>query len=216
MGSIVALCTQELETQGWTVVQSCLSPQLQRHLVRGYPNPNPSELTLVRQAFDGLPLRITQGLIGEVILSQVRYGEAEDWHRGRGDTVASGAPAEFIPGFDLSCVLDRKPCPVEVIPGSGRLTDDDPWPYQISQTVEVKPGDLAIFDGRLLRRWPPERSGWVFWFSVIRPWLTPLSDFSRRLRPDMPPRALSFFGIPRQPPGDVGEWLFRTHQKRSF
>lgn len=215
MGTTVALCAQELETRGWTVVEGCLSPQLQRHLARGYPNPNPSEMTLVRQAFDGLPLRITQGLVGEVILSQVKYGAGEDWHRGRGDTVASGAPPDFVPGFDLACVLNGRPCEVEVIPGSGRLAAGDPPPLQIAQAFALAPGDLAIFDSRLLRRWPTGRGRHAFWFSVIRPWLTPLSDFSRRLRPETPPRALRFFGIPWLPHRDVGEWLFRTHRKRS-
>jgi hypothetical protein len=215
MSTVVALCTQELGTRGWTLVEGCLSPQLQRHLARGYPSPNPSEMTLVRQAFDGLPMRITQGIIGEVILSQIKYGAEAGWHRGRGDTVASGAPAEFVPGFDFACVLDGKPCQVEVIPGSNRLTDDDPCLLEISREVELRPGDVLILDSRLQRRWPPERGHLIFWFSVIRPWLTPLSDFSKRLRPETPPRALRFFGIPQVPPRDVGEWLFRTHRKRS-
>ena len=214
MSTTVALCVQELETRGWTVVEGCLSPQLQRHLARGYPNPNPSELALVRQAFDGLPMRITESLVGEVILSRVKYGAEPGWHRGRADTVASGAPAGFIPGFDLACVLDARPCPAEVVPGSGRLRADDPLPESICQAAELAPGDLAIFDSRLLRRWPPERGPRVFWFSVIRPWLTPLSDFSKRLRPETPPRARRFFGEPWWPARDVREWLFRTHKNK--
>jgi hypothetical protein len=213
MSTTIALCMQELETRGWTVVEGCLSPQLQRHLARGYPNPNPSEMTLVRQAFDGLPMRITQGIVGEVILSQIKYGAEPNWHRGRYDTINSGAPPDFIPGFDLACILDGQPCQLEVIPGSGRLRANDPCPVGISQEVELRPGDLVILDSRLQRLWPQKRDRWVFWFSVIRPWLTPLNDFSMRLRPETPPRALRFFGIPQMPPRDVGEWLFRTHRK---
>jgi hypothetical protein len=214
MSSTVALGIQELETRGWTIVEGCLSPQLQRHLARGFPNPNPSEMTLVRQAFDGLPMRIVEGLIGEVILSQVRYGVSQGWHRGRNDTIASGAPADFVPGFDLSCVLNGKPCTIEVVPGSGRLRTHDPVPEEIKQPATLAPGDLAIFDSRLLRCWPPQGADWVFCFSVVRRWLTPVTDFSKRLRPGTPPRALRFFGEP-WPARDIGEWLFRTYQKRS-
>jgi hypothetical protein len=214
MSATVALGTQELETRGWTIVEGCLSPQLQRHLSRGFPNPNPSEMTLVRQAFDGLPLRIVDGLIGDVILSHVRYGVSEGWHRGRDDTVASGAPAEFVPGFDLSCVLNGKSCAIEVVPGSGRLGTKDPVPEEIKQLTQLAPGDLAIFDSRLMRRWPAEGARWVFSFSVVRRWLTPVTDFSKRLRPGTPPRALRFFGEP-WPACDVREWLFQTHQRRS-
>lgn len=215
MSATVALGVQELATRGWTIVEGCLSPQLQRHLVRGFPSPNPSEMTLVRQAFDGLPMRITENLLGEVILSQVAYGVGTGWRRGREDTILSGAPADFIPGFDLACTLDGKPCTIEVIPGSGRLRANDPVPEEIKQVAQLAPGDLAIFDSRLLRRWPTERSDWVFWFSVIRPWITPVADFSNRLRPGTPPRALRFFGAPWWPSRDISEWLLRTHQKRS-
>ena len=215
MSSLVSLCIQNLETQGWTVLKGNLSPQLTRHLARGFPEHNPSQLTLVRQAFDGMPLRIITGLIGEVVLSMIRSGAAPDWHRGRNDTIASGAPSQFIPGFDLATTIDSSPCILEVIPGSGRLSANDPNPSQISARVEVGPCDLAILDSRLIRRWSLETGKKVFWFSVIRPWLTPLDNFEREVRSNTPPRALRFFGLPWQPARDVGQWIFNTHNKRS-
>ena len=214
MGSTVALCMQMLETQGWVVIRQNLSPRLLTSLARGFPNPNPSELVLVRQVFDGLPMRIIQGLIGEVMLSAIKYGAQQGWHRGRNDTVSSGAPANFIPGFDLAAILDSESCSVDVIAGSGRLETGEDYPVEISQSIEIAPGDLAIFDSRLLRRWPSDRCQWVYSSSVIRPWITPLSDFSSRIGLDMPPRALRFYGVPWQPARDVGEWLFRNHTKR--
>jgi hypothetical protein len=197
------------------VLKGNLSPQLTRHLARGFPEHNPSKLTLVRQAFDGMPLRIVTGLIGEVVLSMIRSGATPDWHRGRNDTIASGAPSQFIPGFDLAATIDTSSCILEVIPGSGRLSVSDPNPKQISTPVELDPCDLAILDSRLLRRWSAESGKQVFWFSVIRPWLTPLDDFEPEIRSNTPPRALRFFGLPWQPAREVGQWIFTSHTKRS-
>jgi hypothetical protein len=172
-------------------------------------------MVLVRQVFDGLPMRITQGMVGEVILSDISYGVQQGWHRGRSDIVNCGAPASFVPGFDMATVLDFKPCLIDVIDGSSRLAADDGCPTGLRQSVEIAPGDLAIFDSRLLRRWAEDRCQWVYSLSVIRPWITPVSDFSSKIHPDMPPRALRFYGCPWWPSRDVGEWIFRNHTKRS-
>lgn len=215
MSSLVAYCIQELETQGWTILRGNLSQRLLSHFARGYPAPNPSELILVRQAYDGLPMRIVEGLVEQAVLSAVRYGAEEQWHRGRDDTVRGGAPADFIPGFDLAATLDSAPCALEVISGSQRLGVDDPYPLQQSRSIELASGDLAIMDSRLLRRWSAQSAYWILWFSVIRPWLTPLDDFTDKIRPDTPPRALRFYGIPWRPARDVGQWLFHSHSKRN-
>jgi hypothetical protein len=210
---MIARYIQELETRGWAVVEGCVSLQAQGHLRQGCYNR--AEIKIVHQIFDGLPMCVTQGLIGGVILSQVMYGGDANWNRGRSDTITSGAPAEFIPGVDLAFALGGKTCLVEVIPGSGRLSAGDPCPTDISQVVELAPGDLAIFDSRLLRRWLPEHNRWVFCFSVIRSWLMPLSDFSEALGAETQAGVPCFFDTPLSPPRDVGEWLFQTHQKRS-
>jgi hypothetical protein len=215
MSSIVSLSTQLLATAGCAMLKQNLSLRLLKSLARGFPNQNPSELALVRQVFDGLPMRIVQGLIGEVILSAIKYGCEQGWRRSRIDTVASGAPAEFVPGFDLATVIDQEACRLEFLPGSGRLTADSVYPTQIARSVELAAGDLAILDSRLVRRWPDDRRHSIYMVSVVRFWLTPQQDFSGRISADLPSRALRFFGAPWQPAREIGQWLFHNHPERS-
>jgi hypothetical protein len=207
------MSTQELATQGYTVVPGNISPRLRKHLLRYAESPH-DLLGLTRQAFDGLPMRMTEALIGESVLSAFGVGVDTGWHRGRGDTVESSAPGEFIPGFDFATVPGPEPCSLELIPGSGRLRPDDAIPVQTLRRVNLEPGDQIILDSRLLRRWPDKRTGDVFWLSTIRPWLTPAMDFLGLLEPNAPPRALRFFGVPGAPSRDVGAWLVRSHRKR--
>jgi hypothetical protein len=185
--------------------------QLKQHSI----NKKIEKLSLIRQAFDGLPLRIINGLIGEVVLSAIRVEASSEWHRGRDDTIISGAPPEFIPGFDLVINIGSETAGLEVISGSGRLPIDSPYELLDSRFIELVHGDMVILDSRILRRWISKNEGAIFWFSVIRPWLTPLDDFTNKVRPDTPPRALRFYGIPWIPAQDIGQWLFKNHRKRS-
>jgi hypothetical protein len=212
MGSF-ARCTQQLEAQGCTVVPTVLSAKLRAMLDRGR-NKFP-EFVLVRQAFEGLPLRITAELAGEMVLSSARYGVPGGWHRGRDDVVRDGAPASFVPGFDVALTLEAGPCTVEFLPGSGRFGAHDALPVSQLAAMTMQPDDVVIFDSRMVRRWPPESAAHVFWFSVARPWITPLVDFVARIPATTPPRARRFAGDVTLPSRDIGEWLFRTHPKRS-
>ena len=215
MSSTLSFSRQTLATEGCAILRESLSPRLLKSLTRGFPSTNPSELTLVRQVFDGLPMRIVQELIGEVVLSAIKCGCESGWHRSRVDTIASGAPAEFVPGFDLATVIDQKLCRLDFLCGSGRLAADSAYPAQIYRSVELAPGDLAILDSRLLRRWPDDHGQHIYMASVVRYWLTPLQDISSRLSADLPPRALRFFGVPWQPAREISQWLFRNHPRRS-
>jgi hypothetical protein len=214
MSASVALSIQELSTQGWTVVPGNLSPRVVAFIER-HGGERARLIQVTRQAFDGLPLRITQALAGETILSAFGIGTAEGWHRGRSDTLESGAPTEFIPGFDCFAPAGAEPCRVEVIPGGGRLRRDDPLPLVTARTVELAPGDLLILDSRAPRHWPPEPPRHLFWFSIVRSWMTPQSRFDDLLDEDVPPRALRFYGVPFAPHRDVGAWIFDTHQPQS-
>src|ERR1700688_612301 len=100
MGSVVALCTQQLETQGYTVVKDVLSEKQIALLARG--RERVPEFHVVRRGFEGLPMRIVEGLAGAMVLSAARYGTSNQWHRGRTDTVESGAPADFVASFDIA------------------------------------------------------------------------------------------------------------------
>lgn len=211
MGSVVAMCMQQLESEGFTVVDSVLSEKQITLLARG--RHQAPEFALIRRVFEGLPMRIMEGLAGPMVLSMAQYGDSAEWHRGRADTVASGAPADFIPGFDVAMTIDQRPGTVEAIAGSSRLAIADPVPAFVSRRIEFAPESLIIFDSRTLRRWPQDRGRDAFWFSVIRPWMTPLIDFTARLPKDTPPRAAQFAG--RSPSRSISEWLFATHAKRS-
>lgn len=211
MTSTVSLCVQQLETQGWAVVEAVLSPKMIALLTRGsggFP-----EFRIIRQVFEGLPMRIMETIAGRMVLSMARYGVSQEWHRGRDDIVASGAPADFISGFDVGLRLDSEPCILEVISGSARLGPRDVIPLQLQRTVEVAVHAVVILDSRTVRRWSAQLASRIFWFSVVRPWIMPLMNFFDKLPKDTPPRALQFAGMP--PAKDVGEWLFRAHPKRS-
>ena len=215
MSSKILLCKQELSTQGWSIVRDNLSPRLLIHLKQHYLTKTVPKLSLIRETFDGLPWRIVTGLIGEATLSAIRTETSDEWHRGREDTVISSSPADFVPGFDLAVNIDNETAGLEVISGSGRLPIDSPYELLESNFIELAHSDLAIFDSRLLRRWLPKNKNSIFGFSVTRPWLAPLDDFSSQVRPDTPPRALRFYGIPWIPAQDISQWLFKSHSKRS-
>jgi hypothetical protein len=216
MSSKLLLCMQELKTQGWSIIRDNLSTRLITLLKQHYMNKTVPSLSLIRQSFDGLPWRISTGLIGEVVLSAIKVEPSHGWHRGRNDTVISGAPANFIPGFDLAININTEAIGLEVLSGSGRISIDAPYKFLARSILEIAPSDLVIFDSRLLRCWSPENNRAIFEFSVIRPWLTPLEDFTDKVRPDTPPRALKFYGIPGIPAKDISHWLFKNHQKRSL
>jgi hypothetical protein len=207
----VPVCTQQLETKGFAVVRDVLSEKQIQLLSRG--SGKRPEFALVRRVYEGLPMRIVEGLAGAMVLSFARYGAPEGWHRGRTDTIESGAPLEFTPGYDVALVLESRRCSMEAITGSGRLGLTEPVPAAACVTLEFSPTDVVILDSRALRRWPVELHGRVFWFSVVRPWMTALMEFHDYLPKDTPPRARQFAG--RIPARDVGEWLFTSHAKRN-
>lgn len=211
MPSTVAACMQQLETQGFTLIERVVSARQLGGLARA--NRERIDFLAVRRLFDGLPMRVMEGLAGPMVLSQVRYGTPAGWHRGRTDTVASGAPAGFVPGFDVSLALDGQPCTVDAIAGSARLGAEAILPSIAGTSVTFTAEDVVVFDSRTVRRWPDPRPDTIFWYSVIRPWMMPLMDVMASVPRDAPPRALAFAG--RRPSREIGEWLFSTHQGRS-
>jgi len=213
VSSSAALSMQELATKGWTLLAGSVSSRFGEYLA-SYANWPARQLKLTRQLFDGLPMRISQGVIGESIVSAFGSSVRGGWHRGRTDTLESGAPPSFLPGFDFFTSTAVEPVRVSVINGGGRLARHDAPPIAAGQTVELGRGDLLIADCRTPRCWSEPLPRSLFWFSTVRPWMTQEMDILSLVEHDTPPRALAFFGAAQRPPGDVLEWLTASHRKR--
>ena len=214
--SQVALCIHRLETEGWTVVHRCLSTRFLRNLARRSGRRPP--LQAAREACEGLPLRIIRGLIGDPILSSIGYVEhceAPAWHRGRDDTLASGAPVSFVPGFDLVLPVSPQGAEVDIASGSFRLSAQQAHPSeQLVAPLHVPAESLAILDIRMLRRFRLRPKNRIFTFSVVRPWLCPEIDLEPLLPSDLPRRTARFFGLTSRPGRDIRAWLLRSHRTR--
>jgi hypothetical protein len=209
---IFAASVQELMTRGYTRLDQCLSERLLHKIATA--SAQRLDGRYVRQIYDGLPARIVERLIGRAVLSKVQHGLSPDWHRGRTDVTASGAPRDFLPGIDLIVALEGSPLTVDVVGGSGRLRDDEPIPFAFAARVEVEPQQVLLLDCRLYRR-RHAGSPSCLALSVVRSWIVPEQRFAEADDPATPPRAADFFGRASAPSRDLAQWLARTHPKRS-
>ena len=200
-----------METAGWTVLRNTWSDKLLQRLAtmdRLVPN-----FKLVREAYDGLPMRVAEEITGELVFSKASVGVAAGWFRTRVDTIASGAPVGFVPGVCIAGPTTDAGAQLSVIPGSARLGVAVTVPQQLAIGVTLAQGDAAILDSRAMRRWSPAES--VFQLSVVRPWIEPEHDAAGLVAADTPPRAARFAGVAGRPAESLESWLFERHERRS-
>lgn len=209
---IFAAAVQELTTTGYTCLDRCVSERLLRKIARGSGQALDGQY--LRQIYDGLPARIVEQIIGPAVLSKVQRSLQSHWHRGRADITASGAPRDFVPGFDLVVALEGGPLTVGLVAGSGRLRDDEIIPEDFSATVALAPQQVLMLDTRLYRRHASGVQSCLI-LTVVRSWIAPEQHFAEAERPETPPRAAQFFGRFAAPSRDLAEWLVRTHPPKS-
>jgi hypothetical protein len=209
---VLAGAVQELLTSGYCMLDRCVSDRLLGKIARS------SSLRLdgrfIRQIYDGLPARIIEQVIGSAVLSRVDSAISPQWHRGRSDFSASGAPTAFVPGIDVVAALENSPLGIELLCGSGRLRDAEAIPFSFSGRVEINPTQLLLLDTRLFRR-RVAGAGTCLVLKIVRSWILPEEVFPEVDDPATPPRAAAFFGRDTAPSRDLAEWLQRTHPKRS-
>lgn len=194
MSAAAPLVLQDLRTRGWTLLEAA-GAWADLEAV--------APAVAARRSFEGALAEAAAGLLGPCMLSFARIGAPAGWHRGRADTVQSGAPPEFIPGLDL--VRAREPMRAALIPGSGRLRSGDPAPEALAVELSLRPDQALLLDTRLWRRWPAPAP--ALFFSVVRAWLEPEADFRALAGAEASPADRLFFGAATQPATDVGRWL---------
>jgi hypothetical protein len=199
-----------VETSGFAVLRNTWSDKLRQRL--GAESGNPA-FRSVREAYDGLPMRVAQDVAGEQIFSLARVGLPAGWLRARTDIIGSGAPASFIPGLCIAGPVGDTAALLAVVPGSARLPLDAEVPEELAAEAELAPGDVAVLDPRCMRRWSIPKT--IFQLSVVRTWIQPECDASAMVGPDAPPRAARFAGVPSAPAATFESWLFARHERRS-
>jgi hypothetical protein len=200
-----------VETSGVAVLRNTWSGKLRDPLAAinaGLPT-----FRVIREAYDGLPMRVAQAVAGEQIFSRARIPLPDGWHRARTDTVASGAPLTFVPGLSIAGPVSADTVRLSFVPGSARLPADAEVPEEMVVHVELDPADVAVLDARCMRRWSAPES--TFELSVVRTWIEPELDASRLVAPDGPERAKRFAGMPWIPAPSVESWLFERHERRT-
>ena len=200
-----------VQTAGFAVLSNTWSDKLcQRLLGLDASRPN---FRSVREAYDGLPMRVAEAVAGEQIFSSARTGLPSGWFRARTDTVDSGAPVGFIPGVCISGPVAREAVMLAVVPGSARLTAGAAAPADLAVETELGPGDVALLDSRCMQRWSAPQT--VFQLSVVRTWIQPELDVSALTGPDLPARAARFAGAGSAPAVTLESWLFERHERRT-
>jgi hypothetical protein len=165
---------------------------------------------VLREAYEGLPLRVAQEIAGEQVLSYAGVGTRAGWHRQRVDTVADGAPRTFVPGLCIAGPVGDAPVTLSYLPGSARLRRGAATLGDLAAHAELAPGDVAVLDSRCTRRWSDPAT--VFQLSVVRPWIEPERDFAALVTTDTPPRVARFTGAPWAPAATPSQWLFDRHE----
>lgn len=207
----VAVALEALATRGYAVVTGCVSRTLTDKVLRGHVGRMSYEH--VRRFWDGLPAFLCERSIGTCVFSALtrlpaeRAGHQGAWHRGRGDTVASGAPRDFIPGFDLVVPLEAG-LEVLVLPASGRQLRDEPVDFESARAVPLAVEDLMILDSRLYRRF--RGAAQIVILSVVRDWIDPIEIQTDGIASTTPARAAAFFGRELLARTDMRDWLLAT------
>ncbi len=199
-----------IETAGFAVLRNTWSDKLRQRLF-GLELGRPA-FRSIREAYDGLPMRVAQEVIGEPIFSSARVGLPPGWFRARTDTVDSGAPASFIPGVCIAGPVGDMPAALAVVPGSARLPTEAEVPTELAIEVRLVPGDVAVLDSRCMGRWSVPET--IFQLSVVRAWVQPDLDASAMVGPDLPARAARFAGVASAPAATLESWLFERHERR--
>lgn len=200
-----------VETSGVAVLRTTWSDKLCQRLA-GMDSARPN-FRVVREAYEGLPMRVAQDVAGEQVFSRARTGVPRGWYRTRTDTVAAGAPNTFIPGVCIAGPVGGGPGSLSVIPGSARLPADTAVPTELAVSVDLDAGDVAVLDSRCMRRWSAPET--TFQLSVVRPWIEPEQDAAPLVDPQGPARASRFAGLPWMPAPTLESWLFDRHERRS-
>lgn len=203
---------QALETRGWGVVPQSLSDRLVWKL-KQRPSID-SNLTLIRQVFEGIPRRLTEYFSGEQILSAYSHGAPAGWHNGRPDLSATRLPDSFAPGYDFAFYLGETGVSFSALSGFRQFGGEDEIVFGLANEAALDPGDFLLMDCRIWRRWPDEQRENIFWFTTVRPWISVSKDFSEHVRDKTPARALRFYGSACRPFRNVGDWIFAAHGKR--
>ena len=94
---------------------------------------------VLREAFEGLPMRIAQALAGEQVFSGAGVGVPAGWHRQRLDTVAAGAPSNFLPGVCVAGPVSSRAVDLDYVPGSARLPADAAVPEDLTAGAQLSP-----------------------------------------------------------------------------
>lgn len=200
-----------VETAGVAVLRVTWSDKLRQRLAT--MTADRLSVRVLREAFEGLPIRIAQGLAGEQVFSGAGVGVRHGWYRQRLDTVAAGAPGNFVPGVCVAGPVGGQAVDLDYVPGSARLPADAAVPEDLTARVRLAQGDVAVLDSRCARRWShPEQ---VFRLSVVRPWLEPERDGRELVGSDILPRVQRFAGVPWAPATTLEQWLFERHERRN-
>jgi hypothetical protein len=170
-------------------------------------------LRVLREAYEGLPMRVAQGIAGEQVLSSAGLGAAPGWHRQRVDSVADGAPSRFVPGLCIAGPVGAAATTLWYVPGSASAPRDAPVLESLALAAELVPGDVAVLDSRCMRRWSDPAA--VFRMSVVRTWIQPERDGRELITGDVSPQLARFAGSPWAPAETVRQWLFERHERRS-
>lgn len=197
-----------VETMGVAILRNTWSPKLRQRLaMTDSAAPN---LRTVREAYDGLPMRVAQHVAGEQIFSGARHGVDEEWHRSPIREGVLAAPTAHVLGMSIAGPADEA-VELHVATGSDRCEPDLAVGAAI-QTFRLEAGDVAVLDARCLRRWTAPAT--IFELSVVRFWVEPVQDGRALAKSDMPPRARRFVGEGTAPT-TLEEWLFGRHPARS-
>lgn len=199
-----------VETAGVAVMPVVWSERLRGRLaVLGRDR---STLRALREAYEGLPVRVAEEVAGEQVLSSFGTDAPAGWHRQRGDTIADGAPGAFVPGLCIGGPVGEAPVTLSYLPGSARARHDAPILPDLAASVELAPGDVAVLDSRCVRRWSDPQS--VFRMSLVRTWIVPEDDARELVTAETLPRLARFAGAAAAPARTVEEWLFERHERR--
>jgi hypothetical protein len=199
-----------VETAGVAVLRVTWSDKLRQRLAT--QTGDRIILRVLREAYEGLPLRVAEQIAGEQVLSHAGVGVPAGWYRQRVDTVADGAPRAFVPGLSILGPVGAEPVTLSYAPGSARLPHDAPVPVESATDIELAPGDVVVADSRCALRLSDPAA--VFQLSVVRAWLEPERDFTAFVTRDVLPRVARFAGVASVPAATPEQWLFERHERR--